>query len=114
TDPNQTLIGEMVQNQNAHKYLPTTARKLVEQVALPPGNGLRQSAWPRRKNQPGHQCSGKPSRNFPAQTAVSSADFNEAYPIPARCTRLLRDLPGGAAQRASHPSDITHQGIDCH
>ena len=89
TDPDQTLIGEMVQNQNAHECLPNTARKLVEQVALPPGNRFRQSARPRRKIQTGHQRLGKPTRNFPAQTPVSRADFNEAYPMPARCTRFL-------------------------
>lgn len=101
-----------MQNQSAHEHVAKTARKLVKEVALPPGDRSGQFGWPWGKIQTCHLRLGKPVRDSLAQAASSRANFNQTYLGPAGSDKLLCVLANGATQRASHPAGITHQGID--
>jgi hypothetical protein len=112
TDRDQIFIGKMVQNENTHEHLAGTTRKFIGQVALSPEDRPRQLGRPRRKIQPGQQRARKPTQNFPAQTAISGANFNKVNPMAVGC-ELYRRVPlDGAIQRPPDPACVAHQGVN--
>ena len=109
-DPHQTLIREMVQNQNADERLPGTAREHFQQVSLPPGNRPWQFGRLWREIQTRHRRPGKPARNLPAQMPGLPRRVRRSG-RRGRETRGFPCLADGAAQRSSHPATVAHQGI---